>query len=275
MRKKSFLFTLFVLISTVSMAQEENNFLPMMQQRTGISSPFLYSETILTSSDQPWSVNYLSSYGERVEGQFGYDGVEQYLSVKGYIANNYTLLARASFGFGDGGEEMVSAQQVEVLRDIITKENFIGLRLGAGLGFGLDYSNTKLLLSRIVISLKELRWSATGNLFFEKALASDRDAIDLIMSGGIHYQFSPSFAGGIEAVCEDVEGFWDENEAEGGAKLFIGPTINYSPVKSRLSFSFSGGPVIYATSNQNMSAAVRELPTENGLTVRAKVTYSL
>jgi len=275
MRKKSFFLTLLVFISATLLAQKENHFLPMMQERTGISSPFLYSETILTLEDQPWSVNYLSSYGERVEGQFGYDGVEQYFSVKGSFAKNYTLLARTSFGFSNVGEEMVSAQQVEVLRDIITKKNFIGLRLGAGLGIGLDYSNTKLLLSRIVISLKELKWSATGNIFFEKALASDRDAIDVIMSGGIHYQFSRSFLGGIEAVCEDVEGFWDENEAEGGAKLFIGPTLNYSPVKSRLSFSLSGGPVIYATSNQNMSAAVRELPSENGLTVRAKVTYSL
>jgi len=275
MKTKSFLLILLILMSFAVMAQRENTFLPLVQEKTGIPSPFLYSETTLTSDDQPWSVNYLSSYGERVQGQFGYDGVEQYFSVKGYIANNYTLLARASFGFGNGGEEMVSAQQVEVLRDIIKKKNLIGLRLGMGLGIGMDYANTKLLLSRIVISLKELKWSATGNMFFEKALASDRDAIDVIMSGGIHYQFSRSFLGGIEAVCEDVEGFWDENEAEGGAKFFIGPTLNYSPVKSRLSFSLSGGPVIYATSNQNISAAVRELPTENGLTVRFKVTYCM
>ena len=275
MKIKSFLLILLVLMSFAVMAQRETKFLPIVQERTGNPSPFLYSETTLTSQDQPWSVNYLSSYGERVEGQFGYDGVEQYFSVKGYFANNYTLLARASFGFGNGGEEMVSAQQVEVLRDIVKKENLIGFRLGLGLGVGMDYANTKLLLSRIVLSLKELKWSTTGNIFFEKALASDRDAIDVIMSGGIHYQFSRSFLGGIEAVCEDVEGFWDENEAEGGAKLFIGPTLNYSPFKSRLSFSLSGGPVIYATSNQNMSAAVRELPTENGLTVRAKITYNL
>lgn len=240
-----------------------------------IASPYLYSKTILTTEDHPWLFNYSGSYGERVQGQFGYDGLAQHFSIKGAFARNYTLLANVSLGVRRDNQKMVSAQQIEVLRNIVNIEKLLGLKLGLGLGAGMDYQNTKLLISRVVISLKYKKWNATGNVYLEKAFASDRDVIDAILSGAISYRFSNRFMGGGELVCEDVEGFWDKNEAEGGAKLFLGPTLNYRPQKSRFVFSLAGGPVLYVTSNQNESAAVRVLPSEDGLTMRGKITFEL
>jgi len=131
-------------------------------------------------------------------------------------------------------------------------------------------------LSRVTVSYEAPRWKAGGNLLLEKAFAKDRDEIDVITSLGVHYRLSGSLYGGVEAVGEDMEGFWDDEEAEGGAKLLVGPSLNMTPKKSKLSFSLSGGPVFYGTQNQRTNPeAIRELPSRSGLMVRARVLFNL
>jgi hypothetical protein len=81
---------------------------------------------------------------------------------------------------------------------------------------------------------------------------------------------------GFEALGEDLEGFWEKEEAEGGAKVLVGPSVNLLPNNSRFSFSFSGGPVLYATkSDLSNPNAIRDLPYESGLAVRAMVLFNL
>lgn len=46
--------------------------------------PFLFSVTALTPEDLKWSLDYPGSYGERVSGPSGYNGINQQLAVKGY-----------------------------------------------------------------------------------------------------------------------------------------------------------------------------------------------
>ncbi len=78
---------------------------------------------------------------------------------------------------------------------------------------------------------------------------------------------------------QDLEGFWDSEEAEGGAKLLIGPSINVAPQSSRFSFSVSGGPVFYAThSTAVASGAIRDVgnvSAQNGYALRAMVSFNL
>ena len=97
-----------------------------------------------------------------------------------------------------------------------------------------------------------------------------------ITSLGIHYRFTGNLYGGMEAIGEDLEGLWEEDEAEGGAKIMLGPSLNLAPSHSYFSFSLSGGPVMYVTrspvTNPN---AIRELPSENGLTLRARIIYTI
>ncbi len=220
-------------------------------------------------------MDYSGSYGEKVSGPFGYDGIGQQLAVKGYLGKRFTLYANASFGF-PGQEQVASAQQAEIIRNFIGGRKMLGLRLGVGVGVRRDYSNVKSLLSRITASYDAPRWKAGGNILFEKALAENRDEIDVITSLGFHYRLFGNLYGGMEAVGEDLEGFWDENEAEGGAKLLVGPSLNMSPKNSRFSFSVSGGPVFYAThSLVTNPEAIRELPSQSGLTVRARIIFNL
>ncbi len=273
MNKKIIFLLLYLTIGITAVAQitEKNG----LYEPADTPEPFLFSVTTLTEEDQTWSVNYLGSYGERVEGPFGYDGVGQQFSLKGYLGSKLTLYAYTALGIPDG-DNAASAQQIEVIRDFIGKRKPEGLRLGAGLGVSRDYSDVKSLLSRITMSFDVLRWKVGGNLLLEKSFASDRDAIDVITSMGLQYHFGGSLYGGIEAVGEDLEGFWDEEEAEGGAKLLVGPTINLIPNHSRFTFSAAGGPVMYATHSELTNPdAIRELPSQTGLTIRARIIFNL
>lgn len=273
MNNKIFMLLSGLLISTTVSSQNQEVNTDLNIKRT--PEPFLFSVTTLTPEDLKWSLDYSGSYGERVTGPFGYNGINQQFAVKGYLGKRFTLYANAALGF-PLENNVASAQQVEIIRDVLGGKKVLGLRVGAGLGVRRDYSDVKSLLSRVTFSYETPQWKAGGNLLFEKALASNRDEIDVITSVGFHYCLSENFYGGIEAVGEDLEGFWDKKEAEGGAKLLIGPSLNLSPKKSRLSFSVSGGPVFYATQNQLTNPeAMRELPSQSGLMVRARVIFNL
>lgn len=237
--------------------------------------PFLYSVSTLTKDDLPWSLNYSGSYGERVVEHIGYNGIGQQFALKGYLGSRFTLYANAAIGLPHDGRT-VSSQQVEVLRDFIGANKRQGLRLGFGLGGRRDFSNVKALLGRATLSYNARRWNLGGNMLFEKAFNSNRDAVDMITSIGCHYRLLNSFYVGMEALGEDLEGLWEEDEAEGGTKLLVGPSVSLLPNNSRFSFSFSGGPVLYATrSNMINPDAIRELPSQSGLALRAMVIFNL
>jgi hypothetical protein len=59
----------------------------------------------------------------------------------------------------------------------------------------------------------------------EKAFAQNRDDIDLVMSAGASYELWHTLRLGAEYVVQDLEGAWEEDEAEGGIRHFVGPTI--------------------------------------------------
>jgi hypothetical protein len=240
------------------------------------AQPFLFTVNTLTGENPYWNLHYSGSYGERATGQFGYDGLGQQFGVKGYMGSRFTLYATAAVGFANGGG-VSSAQQAEVLRDLIGGKKTEGFRLGAGLGASRDWSNVKSAISRIALSFDQTKWRATGNLRFEKAFDSSRDKLDFISSLGFQYRLAPALFLGFEAVGQDLEGFWDKEEAEGGAKLMLGPSINLNPQHSKLSFSIAGGPVFYATrSNIIPSEAIRELgASTNGYSIRALVNFEL
>ena len=277
--KKGIFLLMFALTVTRLCAQSQNQYLPkqIASNPAAAVQPFLFSVNTLTAASPSWSLNYSGSYGESSLAPFGYNGVDQQFAVKGYLGNRFTLYANAALGFSRSGG-INSAQQAEVLRDFIGGKSFFGPRVGLRLGVSRDWTNVKSVFSRITASFDAASWRFGGNMRFEKAFNRNRDKIDFITSGGFHHRIAGKLFAGVEAVGEDLEGFWEEDEAEGGAKLLVGPSLNLMPQDSRFSFSVCGGPIFYATrSNIIPSEAVRDLgaSSKNGYTVRAQVAFNL
>jgi len=276
--KKTVLIAACISVAFFSKAQDKTNLVPSGSSFDLSAQPFLFVVNTLTPENQKWNIHYSGSYAERASGQFGYNGLGQQFGVKGYLGSRFTLYATASLGFANGGG-INSAQQAEVIRDLIGGNKALGFRLGAGLGLSRDWSSTASAISRITASFDERRWRLLGNLRFEKAFDKTRDKLDFISAIGFQHRINEGWYLGFEALGQDLEGFWEKDEAEGGAKVMIGPSINLSPKQSKLSFSLSGGPVFYATRSSVVpSEAIREIgsvASGNGYTIRALVNFNL
>ncbi|HXY31562.1 MAG TPA: hypothetical protein VEI06_12700 [Gemmatimonadaceae bacterium] len=239
----------------------------------GQSRPFVF--TITTAPPSPthrWSLEYDAGYAERTDDPFGFDGVEQRLAAQGALGAGFTLLAQVGVGLGGEGAETMG--QIEVLKDLLGADRDVNLSIGMGARH--EWEGATDLLGRIVVGHTFARSSLFGNVNLEKSFAADRDDIDIITTLGYLHRLTASIHGGVELVAEDLEGLWEANEAEGGAKVFVGPTIHVAPPRSRFYFSLSGGPILYATHSSGTSEAPRPLGAQsNGYTIRLTLGYGL
>ena len=275
MTKKYLFSAMICLLAMAACGQTINPALP--SEGLAEPQPFLFTINTLNPSARGWSLNYSGGYGQRTVTPLGFDGVDQNIAVKGYLGAKFTLVASMGVGFGTKGN-VNSLQQAEVLRDFIGGNKPEGIRIGASLGFRHEFNNNKVALTRITAAFENIQWKLGGNVRFEKAFDKKRDDIDVISSIGIHRQIAGQLFGGFEAVGQDLEGFWEANEAEGGARMLVGPSLNYAPAASRFSFTLCGGPIIYATHSTitpGNQFPVRELPTNNGFTMKFNVGFRL
>ena len=82
---------------------------------------------------------------------------------------------------------------------------------------------------------------------------------------------------GFEAVGQDLEGYWDPVEAEGGTTLFIGPTMTFAIPVTSWTLSLGAGPIFRATHSIQTSFAQRDIPssTKNGFVIHAVINFGL
>jgi hypothetical protein len=241
------------------------------------AQPFLFLANTINPGQANKAVNYSGSMGQRAEGPFGYDGFNQQGSLSAYLGRRFTFIGSVALGFSNHGGTQ-TAQQAELIKNFIGGKKAYGAAIGLGLGFSRDWDNVKSALSRITMAYNNPSLRLSGNMLFEKAFSTSRDKLDFTSSLGFQHRIKGSVFAGVEMIGEDLEGFWEEDEAEGGAKMLIGPSINFSPSKSRFSFSACGGPVFFATKSTAFSSgALREIgrSSQNGYSVRAGLGFNL
>ncbi len=230
--------------------------------------PFLFSVSAPERDDRRAAVHYDASFGERpfdlVEG----DRPEQRFGVQASFGNGFIVLGRV--GLAVDGRDTRSSQQGEVLYS--PRRGRLGV--AAGVGMRHESAGVNVLLGRVIAGRRFDAWRLDGNLLFEKPFSTGRDAVDLITTFGVARTLTPMLHAGLEVIGEDLEGFWEAEEAEGGARILIGPSLRLAPPTQRWQVSVTGGPIIHATTSDPVSGASRSLPgTRNGFAVRAAVSY--
>src|SRR4051812_49268242 len=100
------------------------------------------------------------------------------------------------------------------------------MAFAAGGGLLREADGIDVALVRLVVGSDHDAWRLHGNLMFQKPLVSNRDAVDLVTTVGWAYRLSGSVSVGVETIGEDLEGFWDATEAEGGARILAGPSFH-------------------------------------------------
>jgi len=237
------------------------------------SRAFVFSvTTIRPSPADAWTLQYDAGFGEQTVQALAEKGVDQRVSVQGALGAGFTV--RGQFGLAIESEAGArSSQEAELLKDILSRPG--GLSLAVGVGVRREWDGTTTWLGRIVVGRAFTPSWLYGNLRVEKSFAAGRDEVDLIATAGWLYRVGPALHVGVEAVAQDLEGFWEPEEAEGGARVFAGPSLHYSRPGGPFYASLCGGPVFLASNSHGTSDVPRPLGRSgSGYTVRLSVGYA-
>ncbi len=207
---------------------------------------------------------YETAYAVRAVRPFGQDGVEQRIGCVYGLSQGLNLSAVAATVLEADRSNALGSAQVELMADLFSTGDK-ALQIAAGGGFLREYQGTNTLLARAAAGLTLGKWKVDSNMLLEKPFGENRDAVDVLFSLGTSRQLHRRVSVGIEALGEDLEGFVEEEEAEGGAKLLLTPTLHYQ-LNERMKVRFGAGPIFYMTHSEAISDAPRMLPSNPGST---------
>ena len=183
--------------------------------------PFVFSIVTPSDTTRPSSVLFSYDVGAGESSFRGSDtssnGPEQRLLVQA-SRGRWTVVGHV--GVATSGGSVESSQQGELLYSVLDQRRS-GVNLALGGGFLHEASGTDVVIGRIVAGRSFADWRLQGNLVFQKPLSSLRDSVDLITVVGFARTLGKSWSLGVEGIGEDLEGFWDEAEAEGGARILV------------------------------------------------------
>ena len=239
--------------------------------------PFVFSVTApgpVPGRKSTFRVDYDVGAGERVfQGDRG-NQPEQQIALHA-ARGRFTMIGRVNLVAT--GTSYESEQAGELLVSV-RRPGQAGPALAMGGGVLHEIGGTNVLLARVVGGHEAESWRLHGNVLFQKPFASDRDTVDLISTVGWGRRITPALALGVEAVAEDIEGFWEAEEAEGGARFLVGPSLHVAPAGRRWQLTATGGPTFHPSNTGRVSGASRDLPPTDrqfGYAMKAAVTYRL
>lgn len=165
-----------------------------------------------------------------------------------------------------------AARHAEFLARVVSGPRY---HIAAGSGVRREAGGVDVMLSRVVADVRAAGGRLTGNLLVEHALGGRRDAADMITNVGWTHAVGRGVHLGAEMRTEDIEGFWSAEEAEGGARLFIGPALLVHSPFSRWTFRATAGRDMRATrSPVRLSDAERLIGTTGGFAARVAFNRS-
>ena len=237
--------------------------------------PFIFSvSTARPSSEGRVRVDLETGAGERAFASDTANRPEQRFGVQ-MSSGRFTVLARV--GVSSTGSADQSSQSGELLVSLLDRG---ASRVGVAAGGGVlhEAGGVNVLLARVVAVRDVPAWRLDANMLLQKPLASNRDAIDVATSVGWGFKVTPAVSLGAELVGEDLEGFWEPSEAEGGARLLLGPSVHVRPRGRKWQFTAAGGPTLHPNANPLSSDAIRDLPATTrrwGYAARASLAISV
>ncbi|NOZ01588.1 MAG: hypothetical protein GXP54_06835, partial [Deltaproteobacteria bacterium] len=149
------------------------------------------------------------------------------------------------------GDYRGAAGSIEIIGRVLQQErHYINMDLGAG--YIYDYRGDHVPRVRLTLgrSFDALDISLSGLVEIPVGSAG-RDEVDVMTSFALSYGFFDWYRLGLEIAGEDLEGFFDPDEAEGGAKLLFGPTMSFD-LPADFYLKFNAAAVYAHTSNQTV-----------------------
>ncbi|MBX6365494.1 MAG: hypothetical protein IRZ00_16620 [Gemmatimonadetes bacterium] len=234
-------------------------------------SAFLLVDGPATVAAQRSELRYDAAYGDRGFEALDGNALQQRVWGRWWVGSRLALVARASMTPAGGAQRFSEQAEAQLRATDFGGATPVLLAVGARREYGGD----DVLLARVAGAHVGARSTLAADVTVERPLASGRDAVDLITGVGWSRRVSPSFSVSLEALGEDLEGFWEAEEAEGGATLFAGPSLALSPGAHRWSIVLGAGPVLRATRSPLDSGAPRELTSSRSAGYLVRTSFRL
>ena len=228
--------------------------------------PFVFSMTMAPDAEAPRArVDYDVGIGEQTFPGNAANGPEQRVGIQASIGR-WTFVGRVGASTLQG--TYASSQQGEVLYTVSPTSSGLGVAIGGGML--REPGGADVWLARLVAGHDAGRWRLHGNVLMQMPRGiAGRDAVDVITTVGWARRLSRSVSLGVEGIGEDLEGFADPAETEGGARLLVGPSLHIAPAGRRWQLSVAGGPMFHPAGTRNASGALRDLPGATAATTYA------
>jgi hypothetical protein len=208
------------------------------------------------------------AYTDAAPSGLGRDGFENQLGLEARVARRLSLLGDVSVGDASA-RGSVTQFRAEALFSVLGGGR--PFQLAAGSGYRRELDGTSVWLGRMVAERGFESGRVLADVRLEKAFAKGRDGVDVIVTLAATRALGRGFSGGAEMVGEDIEALFEKDEAEGGGRILLGPSLHWRRGDGRLLANAAGGPVLLVNANGRLSTAPRTLGS--GFAIRASLAY--
>jgi len=238
--------------------------------------PFVYSVLPAPSTMAANRLYADMAYGRDLFQGLGPESFEQRVGLVVRLPSVLSFLAEAGWAPHDNA----TRSDATVRGELIARLPMFGRAIVAlGAGGMQDYSRTAVATGRLILGYAWPHTVAAANLRLEHPFGNGahedrRDPVDVIMTLGLSHVATGALRLGLESVAEDLEALVASDEAEGGARVMLGPSLALAPPGTRWGLVVVAGPVVRLTNSPvsgTMSGARRDLPN-TGYVIRTSLT---
>lgn len=188
-------------------------------------TPYVYQQGGM-EGDQRTAIESQTTLGTRELRPLGGRGVEQGVRVRYQPVEGTTIEAFGGAVWQPEATDLrVGTMGVEVIEHVLKQSRF-GVSLQIALGGYRDVTGVYIPRVRALLGRSWGRLNAQISSNFEFPISHTRDDVDIILGAGTSWQVTSETSVGVELVGEDLEAFWDPDEAEGGARFLAGPSLH-------------------------------------------------
>lgn len=228
-------------------------------QSTG-DFPYLYQHAGQTRSGL-LMIESETAYGTRETRPFGEQGVEQGLRLR-WAPTSFLVLEGWGGAVFTGGGYRGAAGSIDAYFGVLDQARHV-VNLTLGGGCLLDFRTVVVPRLYVALSRSFGPLDLALSTRVEFPLGGRRDVADVVLGLAASCRVARWARVGAEVLAQDIEGFWEKDEAEGGAKIVLGPTAWFAPGR-HFEVKVNAGAVIPASTNAPRNAAPGVSPPVSG-----------
>jgi hypothetical protein len=226
--------------------------------------PFLYltdpHDLAARQARAGYALAFSSSAGaiRPIPGHFDAEGVVHSLSLDAGLTSRWGLFGSAMIAQAIGHTEVGSVAVQAGARVLLTNPRNPHFSLALRGGLLLEFSNDLGAVGELTAAYDLGRLRLAASLHAEHIFASRRDPIDVYAVAGASVRVASMVRLGAEYVVQDLEAAFENDEAEGGARHYLGPDVALALFHARVLVT---------------AGAAAQVASHGGVLARGALTY--